>query len=568
MNLAVKSSESSDYRCGLGIFVAETPSTDRPKHLFRPLSPRNPHFPALRSGPLALSGASRTKQIPSSHSFNGPPPKSNIITFNLMSNFCRFSVIPAVAALVFSISNSFAATWDVVTQYQYAVSSGASDSTLTSTSDWFSGVNTYYRTGTKGTTPTGFGNVYSGQSSSLSAADLSGSSYSNVNAVGSIFNYTSKAPITNTTMLYTGTPMATGTVTAPYTTERPVALNSNLYVAGPGMNYIAQNAGQSFASVNGSAFRLRNGSSGEVSLIGASSSSVPNTSTGITFLGYTSVVPTKLSSGTFVYALALGTSGTDPARYDNSFRAAIQDTTGQWWLSAWASGVYAGTPALAYTLDMNTGEYCLGNNAGTSYAVTGTTQGWYKYDPATLASSGLSLLDTATASYSQYFTGTAQAFGVYFGEADSNISFRLRGFEVITTITRTHQELWRFTNFGSYDSLASAADSADPDGDGLSNLLEYALGLNPNASGTLPASLVLNGANLEYTYTRSTGARENGTTYQVEWSESLAVGSWSTETVNQQITSTQGALETVKASVPKGNGGKRFMRLRVTAAGN
>ena len=31
-----------------------------------PLFPLNPHFPALRSGPLALSGASSRKQIPSS----------------------------------------------------------------------------------------------------------------------------------------------------------------------------------------------------------------------------------------------------------------------------------------------------------------------------------------------------------------------------------------------------------------------------------------------------------------------------------------------------------------------
>ena len=31
-----------------------------------PLSPRNPHFPALRSAPTAVSGASRQKQIPSS----------------------------------------------------------------------------------------------------------------------------------------------------------------------------------------------------------------------------------------------------------------------------------------------------------------------------------------------------------------------------------------------------------------------------------------------------------------------------------------------------------------------
>ena len=371
-------------------------------------------------------------QIPitdlTTHSFNGLHPKSNIITTNLMSNFCRFSVIPAVAALVFSISNSFTATWDVVTQYQYAVSPGASDSTLTSTSDWFSGVNTYYRTGTAGTAPTGFGSVYVGSSSSLGAVDFSGASYSNIGQVGSVYNYTSKAPITNTTMLYTGTPMAT-TGTPP---AIPVGyLTSNLHVAGPGMNYIAQNAGQSFANLNGSAFRLRNGSSGEVNLIGAASASTPNTSTGITFLGYTSVAPTTLSSGTFVYALALSASGADPARYDNSFRAAIQDTTGQWWLSAWASGVYAGTPALAYTLDMNTGEYSSGNS--TSYAVTGTTQGWYHYTPASLNSSGLALLDTTTASYSQYFTGTAQAFGVYFGEADSNISFRLRGFEVLNS---------------------------------------------------------------------------------------------------------------------------------------
>ena len=348
-----------------------------------------------------------------------------------MTAFGRFSAIPAIAALVFSVSGSFASaqgTWNVLSQYQYAVSTGTSDSTLTSTSDWFSGVNTYYRTGTAGTAPTGFGSVYSGSSSSLSAVDFSGASYSDIGTVGSVSNYTSKAAITNSTNLFTGTPMATGTPTS------PSSLTPNLYVAGPGMNYIAQNAGQSFASLNGSAFRLRNGSSGDVSLTGASSSSPANTSTGITFLGYTSVSQTTLSSGTFVYALALSTNGSDPTRFDQSFRAAIQDTTGQWWLSAWASGTYAGTPALAYTLDMNTGGYSLGNTGTASpYAVTGTTQGWYQYTPATLASSSLSLLDTSTATLSPYFTGTAQAFGVYFGQAASNIGFRLRGFEVLNS---------------------------------------------------------------------------------------------------------------------------------------
>ena len=130
---------------------------------------------------------------------------------------------------------------------------------------------------------------------------------------------------------------------------------------------------------------------------------------------------------------------------------------------------------------------------------------------------------------------------------------------------RTHQEEWRFANFGSYASENSAADAADPDGDGLNNLLEYALGLDPNASGVIPATLAPNGANLEYNYTRSTAAKDNGVTYQIEWSDTLEAGSWSTETVSEEVTSTQGALETVKTSVPAGTGGKRFLRLRVVS---
>ncbi len=59
MKTAVKSPESAVHRRGLGIFLTETPPTDTRRHLFRPLFPRNPHFPALRSVPMALSGDSR-----------------------------------------------------------------------------------------------------------------------------------------------------------------------------------------------------------------------------------------------------------------------------------------------------------------------------------------------------------------------------------------------------------------------------------------------------------------------------------------------------------------------------
>jgi hypothetical protein len=63
METAVKSTDSADYGLGLAIFVTETPPTDEQKHLFHPLFPRNPHFPALRVSPMAFSGATRKSKF-------------------------------------------------------------------------------------------------------------------------------------------------------------------------------------------------------------------------------------------------------------------------------------------------------------------------------------------------------------------------------------------------------------------------------------------------------------------------------------------------------------------------
>ena len=101
---------------------------------------------------------------------------------------------------------------------------------------------------------------------------------------------------------------------------------------------------------------------------------------------------------------------------------------------------FSAIPAIAALVFSVSGSFAAAQGTWTvlsqyQYAVsTGTTQGWYQYAPATVASSGLALLDTSTATYSQYFTGTAQAFGVYFGQAASNIGFRVRGFEVIYAV--------------------------------------------------------------------------------------------------------------------------------------
>ena len=120
---------------------------------------------------------------------------------------------------------------------------------------------------------------------------------------------------------------------------------------------------------------------------------------------------------------------------------------------------------------------------------------------------------------------------------------------------------WQVQNMGL--SGTSGGPSLDPDGDGLSNLMEYALGMNPVLQSTLPASTVLNSGNMEFTYTRSKTAITGGTQFQVQWSDTLEAASWNGSGVSEQILSDNGTLQQVKATLPAGSGSRRFVRLRV-----
>ncbi|MFD0894047.1 choice-of-anchor D domain-containing protein [Luteolibacter ambystomatis] len=84
---------------------------------------------------------------------------------------------------------------------------------------------------------------------------------------------------------------------------------------------------------------------------------------------------------------------------------------------------------------------------------------------------------------------------------------------------------WRTTFFGSPDNSGDGADLADPDNDGLENLLEFALGLNPTsgASQQLPQPLTA-GGNLTLSFTEPTGI--DGIIYGAEYTSNLSPGSW------------------------------------------
>jgi len=120
----------------------------------------------------------------------------------------------------------------------------------------------------------------------------------------------------------------------------------------------------------------------------------------------------------------------------------------------------------------------------------------------------------------------------------------------VTAIPANPGDRWRLEKFGDVASTGDAADDADPDHDGIANLLERALGLEPkvaNGPGELPAA-DKDQSYFTLTYTRSLAATD--LTCQVVWSNTLA--DWSAEQVIDVVTSSTETTETHLAKVPIG----------------
>jgi alpha-L-arabinofuranosidase len=121
------------------------------------------------------------------------------------------------------------------------------------------------------------------------------------------------------------------------------------------------------------------------------------------------------------------------------------------------------------------------------------------------------------------------------------------------------RQAWRYQNFGTVASTGSAADDADPDGDGLSNLLEYAIGTLPTQTSPSPWSPSTASGYLGLSIAKNAAA--SGVTWSAESSDDLT--NWHPE---QTVTLIDNATTfTVRDSVPVGAATRRFLRLRVTA---
>jgi autotransporter-associated beta strand protein len=105
--------------------------------------------------------------------------------------------------------------------------------------------------------------------------------------------------------------------------------------------------------------------------------------------------------------------------------------------------------------------------------------------------------------------------------------------------------------------------NADPDYDGMSNSLEWALHLDPKVPDLFTQTFHLSGGSIETTYTRRKIAPGEGS-YQVVWSDSLADDWSAANVITDPPVSLSPTAESVRSTLPEGAGSRRFLRVRLT----
>ncbi len=223
--------------------------------------------------------------------------------------------------------------------------------------------------------------------------------------------------------------------------------------------------------------------------------------------------------------------------------------------------VSAGTLSLADNAQL---AFVLGSTSGTNNSITGagstTLDGDFVIDTSTadaLATGTWTLENVTTATYGATFTV------VGFVDAGDNkwtkdISNKRYTFDEVTGILT-------LAPAGNYDSWANdplkgnipgELPANDFDNDGISNIVEYALGQNPRVSSQPAGALVGN----DITYTKGADAIANGdVSWVIETSQTLAPGSWTAQVTQPAADPTL----TISYTFTPGSPVKNFARLKV-----
>ncbi|GAA5128105.1 RICIN domain-containing protein [Luteolibacter yonseiensis] len=297
----------------------------------------------------------------------------------------------------------------------------------------------------------------------------------------------------------------------------------------------------------------------------------PGTSTAITY------VPGKI--------------GSQAAQFDGtgSFiripATASGDFTLSWWMKTTATGAtgqwYAGKSIIdseipgaaadwGVALVGNKVGFGIGNPDKTILSTTAVNDGLWHHVTATRVS--------ATGAMKLYVDGQLQASdtgptgprnaagGIRLGSTLYGGAFfagAIDDLKIFNHPITTPGDIWRNLHFQDPVNSGAAADLADPDHDGIPNLVERGLALDPtvpNAASALPV-MVKDGEFLRLTYTRSLAATD--LQCQAFWSSDLTT--WSGIGINDQPISTQSTYQIREASIPLGNldPARGFMRIQV-----
>jgi hypothetical protein len=127
---------------------------------------------------------------------------------------------------------------------------------------------------------------------------------------------------------------------------------------------------------------------------------------------------------------------------------------------------------------------------------------------------------------------------------------------------------WRLNHFGTTDNSGNAADTADPDHDGIINILEYAFDTDPNVSSANPISFAVVGNHLTVTFKRTHPALPDiSYTPQVANNLSSAVWNSGASYTSQAVTDNSDSTETVVVTdlAPINSTPTHFLRILITS---
>ncbi len=238
-----------------------------------------------------------------------------------------------------------------------------------------------------------------------------------------------------------------------------------------------------------------------------------------------------------------------------------------------------------------TGSYTLGANATLIIDIGGITQATaYQngtYDTmsvtgnATLAGSlAIRLINAYTPPNASSFTVLSS--GVPLSGALGNVAFNQRlstaggeGTFLVTKVNNTVAlsqylnalDSWRLSNLGTSSNTGNAANLADPDTDGVPNLLEYALNTNPTDPASAGAPILqVSGLSPQPSFLQLSFLRaRSDLTYSVEATSDLTPpASWTTLATNPGNVSPSTPVSVTDTADLAANP-RRFLRLRVTA---